>query len=257
MTDISGRSGTTTAPNALPVTPDPIVDESTGNRRRKLMLVGAGVAGLILLLAGYFLLSGGSGNPAPAAPAVQHVAADAPPTASTTTASPAAVAPKKALKAIGRDPFGALVSQPVTADSPAGAAAASSSTTGTSSQGTGSGTGGTSGSDGPAGTANGTGTGTGTGTGAGGPTPPAPPAPVWVKLDRIQNLHSASFTVGFSNGTSKYFPQIGKESQGDAASVFAKFFQLQSVQGHYVTMKYGDGTPFDLHVGFRHRYLVP
>lgn len=227
-------------------------ETSSGDNRRKLILVGAGVAVLIVAAALFFFTKGSGTAAAPTGPvpagspaAAKAAGGSSAPTQPTSRST----LPKVEHRPVGRNPFGALF-----------AAGAVSTTTGT--------TGGavTSNPDTPGSPATSVsvppvpGPSPTTPSGNGGnpghnPGPVSAPAPVWIKLDKIQALRSATFTVGYSNGTTRFFAQVPKETTQDPGT-FAQFFQLQSVQGHYVTVKYGDGTAFDLHAGFRHRHLI-
>jgi hypothetical protein len=194
-------------------------DESVSggdDNRRKLMMVGAAVGVLVLAIVGFFLLKGGgSSASSDSGLLVPHHAPKAAPAAP----APVVKLPKHVAAPVGRDPFKALYTAPV-------AAAGGSTGTSTSTRTT------------PTTTTPST-----TTSGAGTTTTSAPTYhPVWVQLKAISGS-TATFDVGFSNGkTLKAVRYTGVK----ALHTFAGSFELLSIRNGVVTVKYGDGTPFQL-----------
>lgn len=217
---------------SLPLDTDDAVET---DNRRKLAVVGAIAAVLVLLVAAFFLMKGKGGTDA-AAPIAPHVT---PPT-NAAPAAPAAHKPAKAVKLpksysdpVGRDPFKALYTPPAE-----GATGAAGATTGTGT-----------------GTTDGTGTSTGTDatvTSAGNATP------VWVELVKV-DANSATFVVAFNNGsdlsTTKY-KNVPVPKGATGPTVFAGVFGLVSVGNGYAVVQYGDGTPIQIMPGADNRLVV-
>ena len=198
-----------------PLLPGDDSGSAADGNRRKLQIVGAAVGVLVLAIVGFFLLKGGGTPATDTATFVPHhshkAAAPAQP--------PVVKLPKHVAAPVGRDPFKALYTAPVAA------------TTGTTTPATG-------------GTTSTTTTPTTTTTG-GTTTAPAPKPtyhPVWVQFKSISG-NTATFDVGYSNGkTLKAVRYTGIKP----LHTFASSFELLSIHNGVVTVKYGDGTPFQL-----------
>jgi len=207
--------GTTLAEPPAPVLP--LGDAGTGgdDNRRKLMVVGAVVGVLVLGIVAYFLMKGGSSSGSDQPLTVTHHR-HAP--ASAAAAQPPVVKlPKHVAAPIGRDPFKALYVAPA-------AAPVGSTTTGT-------------GSTQPSTT----GTTSTTSTGTTAPTTTSF-HPVSVQLKSVTSS-SAAFDVWYSNGkTLKAVLFSGVKP----LHTFASRFELLSVRNGVATVKYGDGSPFQL-----------
>src|SRR4051812_3045527 len=202
--------GTSVAEPPAPVLP--VDDSGAGDdNRRKLMIVGAAVGVVVLGIVAFFLLKGGSSAEDSSSFAVPHH------TRGTTTAAaqpPVVKLPKHVAAPVGRDPFKALYVAPKPA---------APSSTGTTPS--------TGGSTPTTTTAGGTGT-----------TPTTPTYhPVWVQL-RSLTATSATFDVGISNG--KTLRAI--RYTGIKPLHTFRTFELLSIRKGTVTVKYGDGSPFQL-----------
>jgi hypothetical protein len=202
-----------------PVLPDSEVSSGDDNRR-KLIIVGAAVGVLLLGLVAFFLMKGGSSASSDGGFVVPHhrvpVAAAAQP--------PAVKLPKHVVAPVGRDPFKALYTAPVAAAAGAGATSTTTSTTGGTSPTT-------------------TSTG-GTTTTTGGTTATQAPTyhAVWVQMKWV-GTSAATFDVGYSNGkTLKAVRYVGVK----VSHTFAGSFELLSVRNGVATLKYGDGSPFQV-----------
>jgi len=209
--------GTQVAEPPAPVLPQGDTGSGDDNRR-KLMMVGAAVGVLVLAIVAFFLLKGGSSSSSDNTPfkAVHHPKAAAP-------AAPAPVVrlPRHVVAPVGRDPFKALYVAPAAA----GAGAATGSTTPTQS------------------TTGGSTTPTTSGTTPTTKTTAPTYHPVWVQL-RSASSGSANFVVGYSNGkTLKGQPFSSIRPLHTFAS---GKFELLSIHNGVVTLKFGDGSPFQL-----------
>ena len=219
--------GTQVAEPPAPVLPEG--DSASGaDNRRKLTIVGAVVGVLVLAIVAFFLLKGGSSSGSSDSSFVPpHHHKVVPPAA----AAPAVVKlPKHVAAPVGRDPFKALYVAPASGGA-AGGAAAGGTTTG-STGGTQTSTGGSTATTG----------GTTTTTTGGTTTTTAVYHPVWVKLKAITST-TASFDVGYSNNKSLkvyHFSTIAPLHK------FASTFELLSVRNGVASVRYGDGTPFNL-----------
>jgi hypothetical protein len=242
MTEHTLAGGTTVAEPPVPMAPVGAEVEDDGSRR-KLALVGAVVAVLVLLIAAFFLMKGhgGSGSDQSLGPVTPGVA----PVhhAKTTTGQHPIKLPKTFKGAVGRDPFTPLYTLPKsTASSPAKAPKSSSSDSSTPS---------TTPVVVPPTTGNGGGKHPGT-------TPAASFAPVWVELVSLKGTKSATFTVQYSNGKqtkTTTFTNVAAPSR-TLRTTFGNVFALLSIQDHTVTVQFGDATPFDLAPGFGNRHFV-
>lgn len=207
--------GTSLAEPPAPVLPMDDSGSAGDDNRRKLLIVGAVVGVVVLAIVAFFLLKGGgsAGNDASSfTPPTHHRHAAAP-----AAQPPVVKLPKHVAAPVGRDPFKALYVAPAPA-------AATSTGTGTTSSTTPS-TGGTT-----------------TTTGGGTSTSTAPTYhPVWLQLKSVSST-SATFDVGLSNGkTLKAVRYTGIKPLHSFRN-----FELLSIHSGVVTVKYGDGTPFQL-----------
>ena len=214
--------GTAVAEPPAPVLPVDDVDSASGDNRRKLLLVGAGVGVLVLVIVAFFLLKGGGsassgdsgGFVVPHHPAKPAAAAPAAPV----------TLPKHVTAPVGRDPFKPLYVQPAAAPS----AAASTSTTSTTSTG-----------------------GSTTTTTSSTPTY----HPVWIQLKSV-SATSATFQVGYSNGKSLRAVSytVKAPASGSKTTFASSQFALLSDRSGSVTVQYGDGTPMKLDM--QHNFMV-
>lgn len=250
MTEQTSLGGLALATDPRSAMPSVDMADGSSDNRRKLAVVGAAVAVLVLLIAVFFLMKG---KGSPAQPAAPDALANA-----GTTAAPAgaAAAPAKAVKpvtlpkhfngSIGRDPFKPEYVAPAakSTDTAASGTPTTAVPVGTPVPVTT--TPGTTGSSTPTTT-------TGSGTGLG-------PSwvPVWVDLARVSGTRSATFIVGYSNGKrSKTLTYSNIEAPTTGVrTVFASVFSLLSIQNGTATVQIGDGTPFDLQRGFSNRHYV-
>src|SRR4051794_5282278 len=214
--------GTSLAEPPAPVLPMDDSGSAGDDNRRKLLAVGAVVGVVVLAIVAFFLLKGGSSasNDASTVPARHHRQAAAP-----AAQPPVVKLPKHVAAPVGHDPFKALYVAP--------AAATTSTGTGTTSATTPT-TGGTTPTTG------------GTTPTTGGTTPARTTPtyhPVWVQL-RSATAGTANFVVGYSNGkTLKGQPFSGVKPLHAFAS---GKFELLSIHNGVVTLKFGDGSPFQL-----------
>ena len=210
--------GTQVAEPPAPILPVGESESGGEDNRRKLMMVGAAVGVLVLGLAAFFLLKGGSSadtsSSLPPLPHRQPAAAPAAP-------APVVKLPTHLTAPVGRDPFKALYTAPAAA--PAGSTGTTSTTTSPSTGGT-------------------------TTTTAGGTSPTTTTTttttyhPVWVQLKSF-TTSAATFDVGYSNGkTLKAVRYAGVK----ALHTFGGSFELLSIRNGVVSVRYGDGTPFQL-----------
>lgn len=221
-----------------PMLPGDDLDTSSGDNRRKLMMVGAGVGVLVIAIVAFFLLKGGGSPAASAAGGLiphGHPAKSAAGAATGATAAPVTL-PKHVAAPVGRDPFKPLYVQPASGGTGPGAASASSSTTSTS-----------------AGTAP-----SSTSTSGGTSTTTSSASsyhPVWVQLKSVSST-SATFEVGYSNGKSlqgKLFT-VKAPVSGSTTSFAGGHFTLLSDRNGSVFVQYGDGTPMKLDM--QHNFMV-
>jgi hypothetical protein len=188
------------------------------DNRRKLMMVGAAVGVLVLGIVAFFLMKGGSSNSADGGFIAPHHRV---PVAAPAAKAPLTKLPKHVTAPVGRDPFKVLYTAPVAA--PAGPNA--TTTGGSTSTST---------------------SGTPTTTTSGGSTTPTTTTtptyhPVWVQMKSV-TATSATFDVGLSNGkTLKAVRYSGVKPLHSFRN-----FELLSIHSGVVTVKYGDGTPFQL-----------
>lgn len=199
----------------------PAGDSGSGgdDNRRKLMAVGAAVGVLVLAIAAFFLLKGG-GSPSADSFVVPH---HTPKAAAAPAQAPVVKLPRHVAAPVGRDPFKALYTAPVAAAAGAPTAAPGSTSTTTSTGGT-------------------TTTTTSGGTTSTPTTTTTSYHPVWVQL-RSFTATAATFDVGYSNGkTLKAVRFTGVKP----LQIFGRSFELLSIRNGVVTLKYGDGSPFQL-----------
>ena len=209
--------GTQLAEPPAPVLPSGDSDSGGDDNRRKLMIVGAAVGVLVLGIVAFFLMKGGSSSNSDQTFTITHH-----PRSSTPTAAqpPVVKLPKHVAAPVGRDPFKALYEAPAAAPAGPSTTTAGSGSTQTS----------TGGSTTP--TTSGTGT-----------TPTTVTyRPVWVQMRALTST-AATFDVGYSNGkTLKAIRYSGIKP----LHTFASRFELLSIRNGVATVKYGDGTPFQL-----------
>jgi hypothetical protein len=208
--------GVRVAEPPAPILPEGNIDGG-GDNRRKLQMVGAAAGVAVLAIVAFFLLKGGGSPATDKAMVVPHH----PPKVAAAPAQPPVVKlPKHVAAPVGRDPFKALYTAPVAAAP--GTTSASSSTSTTPA------TGGT------------TPTTTTTGTGTTTTTPTY--HPVWVQLKSFTTT-AATFDVGYSNGKTL---KAVRFSGIKPLHTFGSHFELLSIRNGVVTVKYGDGSPFQL-----------
>ena len=236
MTEQTSFGGLAVAADPRSAAPSVDMTEDSGDNRRKLAVVGAAVAVLVVLIAAFFLLKG-KGAPAaePAPDALAHAGTTVP---TGTAAAPAKAAkpvtlPKHFSGTIGRDPFKALYTPP--ADK-AGTAGSTGST-------------GTTGTPAPTGTVvPPTTTTPGTTTPGTGTTTPTSPVfrPVWIKLEKLTST-GATFDVGFSDHKNLKVRRYALAApKAGHPEVFARNFAFLRMSAGSVMLQYGDGTPFVL-----------
>lgn len=235
---MSPFGGTAVAAPPLEMTPPSDVAGGSENRR-KLMLVGLVVGVLVLAAAAYFLfIKGGSSDNLAPVVTHGHSSSAGHPGSSTGHKPKTVTLPGEAKKPAGRNPFLALVVPPTSAP-----------TTGPQS-----GAGGSSSQTGAQNTSSNSGTATQpTGTRHHG-TQSTPVIPVWVDLQSLHGTRSATFVVGYSDGSTKNYRVTAPAGNGE--TIFAADFALLSITDRHATVKFGDGTPFDLTRGFRNRHSV-
>jgi hypothetical protein len=239
MFPVGGGTALAEAPAGMQASEE---DSVAGENRKKLLVVLVAVGVLVAVVAAYFLMkSGGSSNTATGVvPGAHHfvpgAAGKAP---STSTASKPVTLPRQVAAPEGRNPFKALYSVPTTAPS-TGTATSSTAVTSTSNP------------------SNTTVTSTSTGgSSSSGSTSSTTQTyhPVWIQLKSL-TMTTATFLVGYSNGktlqTTRYSnvkaPATGK------TTIFAKTFALLSIRNSVVSVRFGDGSPFQMDL--QHNYMV-
>ena len=209
--------GTQVAEPPAPVLPEGESVPSGDDSRRKLMVVGAAVGVLVLAIVAFFLLKGGGSSSSDNGFVVPHHVPKAAPAAQ----APVVKLPRHVSVPVGRNPFKVLYTPPTTGG-PAGSTTTAGGTTSTTTSGT------------PTTTTTG---------GSTTPTTTTTPtySPVWVQLKSV-TASSATFDVGLSNGkTLKAVRYTGVKPMHSFRN-----FELLSIHNGVVTVKYGDGTPFQL-----------
>ncbi len=239
MTEQTSFGGLAVAADPRSVTPSVDVGEDTGDNKRKLAIVGAAVAVVVVLIAAFFLMKG-KGTPADTAAPDALAKAGATSAPAGTAAAPATAVkpvtlPKHFSGAIGRDPFKALYTPPAAKSAAAGSTSSTGSTTSTTTVVP------------PTTTTPGTTTPGSTTTTPGTTTPTTPVfRPVWIKLVKLTST-GATFDVGFSDHKNlkvrHYSLDAPKASQPE---VFARNFAFLRMSAGSVMLQYGDGTPFVL-----------
>jgi hypothetical protein len=221
-------------------------DEAQSEKRRRLILIGAVLGAVLVAVAAYLLLHGGSSStPTAAVPqGVPNSAAPAPSIPSNSgsknhgskpTGHGTSKLPKKVKQSSVRDPFAALVTAPQQTD---GNAVSTSTVTAGGSTDT---------------------SGTSTST-----TPVTPPtsgtttktdqtgnSPHWIQLMGIHN-GMATFDVGYKHHKFRRFhvqPPAHHSTQG---TVFDKIFALIAIHQGQVSLQVGDQAPFQLATGVAH-----
>ena len=218
-----------------------VAEDSGDANRRKLAIVGAVVAVLVLLIAAFFLMKG---KGSPAAPATPNALAQAGTTTSPTTSkakvTKPVTLPKRFSGVIGRDPFKPLYVAP----NPKTAGGTTVSTSTTTSTGTVVPPSTTT----PSTTTSGTTTTPGTTTTGTGTTTSGTPVfrPIWIKLLKLTST-GAVFDVGFSDHKNLKVRRydLGAPKVGHP-EVFARNFAFLRMSAGSVLLQYGDGTPFVL-----------
>ena len=198
-----------------PLLPGDDSSSASDANRRKLQMVGAGVGVLVIAIVAFFLLKGGG---APANDTVTFVPHH-PHKAAAPAQAPALKLPKQVAAPVGRDPFKALYTAPVAATTGTTTPATSGSTTTTTTPTT-----------------------TSTGGTVTAPAPKPTYHPVWVQFKSISG-NTATFDVGYSNGKTL---KAVRYASVKPMHTFAGSFELLSIRNGVVTVKYGDGTPFQL-----------
>jgi hypothetical protein len=220
--------GTAVAEPPLPVLPMDGTDVGSAGSRRKLIMVGAALAVLVLAVAAFFLTKGGSAPVAAGAVPQHHVVAPVVAKHHKAKANKPVTLPKKFKGHVGRDPFNPLYVAPV---------AAAPSSTGTS--------GSTGTTDSTTGTTDST---TGTTDSTTTTTTPKTPIyrPIWISLRKVSRT-SATFAIGYSNHHTLRVTKVRVAApKSQTGTVFAKTFSLLDVNGGRVVVQFGDGTPFVL-----------
>jgi hypothetical protein len=248
------------AGSAAPGAPTPYFDEEPGDDRRRLMIIGGIVAGVLVLVVGYLLLKGGGssddasglvphGTPhAVASPATQGGSGQAGSGSGQAASGGGNKAgtklPKQSNRRLAKDPFKPLIADTGGSSGSSGTAGAGSGSTGT-----------------PTGTSTGTSTGTGTGTTTGTPTgtDTGVPAgsPTSIRLVSVEagasGAPTATFAITYrSHQVAKFTGIVAPAPGSKTGTVFANDFALLGIQGHVVTIQFGDDTPFDLKKGVNH-----
>src|SRR3954470_179339 len=124
--------GTQLAEPPAPVLPEGDSALGGDDNRKKLMVVGAAVGVLVLAIAAFFLLKGGSPSSDSGFAVPHHVVKPAAPAAQ----APVVKLPRHVTGPVGRDPFKALYTAPVAAPPAPTSATGGSTTTTTSTGGT-------------------------------------------------------------------------------------------------------------------------
>lgn len=215
-------------------------DDAGTDNRRKLALVGAVVAVLVVLVAAFFMLKG-KGNSDTAGGVVPHVVAP-----TTTGASGTAAAAPKPIKlpkafhgVVGRDPFKALYVVPA----PKPAAATTPTSPGTTP------------------TAPGVTPVAPSGTGQV-PTQTAPgsnkvaadlSAPMWIEFDSL-SPQGPTFRIMYADNVAYVYQHIAIPKAGKT-TVFASSFSLLSVHDGVAVVQLADGTPFRMKQGYDYRHF--
>jgi len=211
--------GTQLAEPPAPVVPFDESGSGGDDNRRKLMVVGAVVGVVVLAIVAFFLMKGGgsSSDASSSFTPPHHTHAVVPAAAQ----PPVVKLPKHVAAPVGRDPFKPLYVAPAAAKTSTGSTSSTSTTPSTS------------GSTPTTTTTGGTGTTT--------PTTTPTYQPVWVQLKSVTPSW-ATFDVGLSNGkTLKAVRYV------DIRPLHTfRNFELLSIRDGVVTVKYGDGTPFEL-----------
>lgn len=229
MTQDTTFGATMTAEPPSPVLP--MADEADApDNRRKLMIVGGAGGALVLVIVAFFLLKGGSSSSDESFVVPHH---KRPVPAASAAATKPVKLPKHVKAPVGRDPFKALYVAPVSGGAAgAGSTAAGGSTSTSTSAG-----GSTSTTTTPTTTTGGTTTTTKSST----PTY----KPVWIQFKGVSGT-TATFVIGYSNGKTLKALRFAVKASTTHAVTFAGSFALESLRNGVATLKYGDGSPFQL-----------
>lgn len=226
--------GTAVADPPQPLLPGDDDTSADGGNRRKLIAVGAGAGVLVLLIAAFFLLKGGGSSTPQGLVPSHHVVPPATSRGSHPATKPVKL-PKPFKGTVGRDPFNPLYSAPTTGSGAGSTATSGSTSTSTSTTSTTT----TTGSTGTTGTT-------------------ATYHPVWIQLNSVDGNTSATFTIGYSNGSSfKALRFKGVQApQPGSRTIFASTFALLRLHNGIATVQFGDGTPFLLDTSSHNAMVV-
>jgi hypothetical protein len=210
-------------------------DGVAGANRRKLFIAGGVAGAVVLVVAAFMLLHGGSSASNAGAGLVPHGTVKSPVAAAGAHANGAHTKTTRLLKKskvqAGRDPFAPLFVGAVTT----GTAVGATTTVGSS----------------PAPVPT-------TSAPVAGPTPvptpTSPPAgplgtPKYVQLLSTKGTHTATFRVGYKNHKFQQFRVTAPSAGSSTGTVFALDFALISVKSGIATIQIGDGPPFQLSPG--------
>jgi hypothetical protein len=243
-TSIFPGVGTPTDQGIGMVPPDGDGDETGGAGRRRVMIIGAIVGVVLVVIVAYLLLHKSSSTPATATPPVSSLTSSAPTTtgggAGQTHTKAHTKVPKLAKQPAVRDPFTALITQPV-----AGAANPVSTSNVTAPPAPS-----TSQSAAP------------TTVSSTAPvvvisTPPVttssaptitPGVPQWIQLMSVHG-NTATFDVGYANHKFRRFAVAAPKPTATTGTAFDKEFELIGITAGTPTVQVGDGTPFDMKTG--------
>jgi hypothetical protein len=243
-TSIFPGVGTTAEAGIGMVPPDGDVDETGGAGRRRMMIIGAIVGALLVVIVAYLLLHKGSSTPATATPAVSPLTSSAPANsgsgAGKTHTKAHTKVPRLAKQAAVRDPFTALITEPVVGAAnpvsssnvtapPSPAASQSSAPTTTPS------------------TAPVVVVTTPTSSTSSAPSI-TPGAPQWIQLMSVHGS-TATFDVGYANHKFRRFAVAAPKPTATTGTAFDKEFELIGITDGTPTVQVGDGTPFDMKSG--------
>jgi hypothetical protein len=208
------------------------------------MILGAILGAVLVVIVAYLLLHKGSSTPATATPPVTGLTSSAPTTtgsgASKTHTKAHTTVPKLAKQAAVRDPFTAVITQPIP-----GAAnpVSSSNVTAPASPSTSQSTAPASGSS------------TAPVVVVQPSTPPAstsstvtPGTPQWIQLMSVHG-NTATFDVGYAHHKFRRFVVAAPKPTATTGTAFDKEFELIGITNGTPTVQVGDGTPFDMKTG--------
>jgi hypothetical protein len=226
------------------VPPDAEVEETGGDNRRNLKIIGAVVGAIVILAAAYLLLHKSSSSSPTASGLVpkgtvrpaQSGAAGGSTTGKTTKATVKVTTVPKVAKAVTpKDPFKPLVTPPV----PATGAATSTTTVSSATTSTSTGTGTTT----PTTTSAGTTPSTGASSSA--------TTPQWIQLMAVKG-NVATFDVGYPHHKFRVYHVQAPAKGVHSGTVFDGIFALLSIHDGVVSLQQGDATPYQLSTGVSH-----